>query len=171
MADVHKVFLFGLDRAGKTAMGETIKKGKVVTETKPTLAFNIGKMLLNDLTFQIWDAPGQVPFRKTWQNGFEKAKVLLFLCDTSDFVRFEESKKEFDNVIKNPETNGVPLIFCFHKMDLDVSKEHYSDARGVFKLPFITDRKVTILETSIFDPASIKKVQDALEEIIISSRF
>jgi len=167
----QKIFLFGIDRAGKTAMAETLKKGTTSLDTKPTLAFNIGSWVTDELTFQIWDAPGQAPFRKLWKNGFNKAKLLLFLLDTSEKSRFEEANKDFKAVINDLETRGMPLIFCFNKMDLADAKKNKNDAKAIFKLPLIMGRKVIELDTSVLDPNSIKKLKDTITSLVVESRF
>lgn len=167
----QKIFLFGIDRAGKTAMSDTLKKGDTSLETKPTLAFNIGSWVTDELTFQIWDAPGQAPFRKLWKNGFNKAKLLLFLLDTSKKERFEEANKEFRTVINDLETRGMPLIFCFNKMDLPEAQANKNDARAVFKLPMITDRKVVVLETSVLQKESIAKLRETITSLVVEARF
>jgi small GTP-binding protein len=167
----HKIFLFGIDRAGKTALAESLKKGEIITNTRPTIAFTIGAWVVDDITFQIWDAPGQPPFRKLWKNGFEKAEILLFVLDTADKARFNESYAEFSKIINDFETRGLPLIFCFNKMDLPDAVNNKNDARAIFRLPTITDRKVMILETSIKDKNSIKNIRDAFSQLVIANRW
>ena len=93
----HKLFIFGLDRAGKTALNNWIRVDNPLKETRPTLAFDISNIIVNDIKISIWDAPGQIVFRKDWKRGYKKSSILMFVLDTSNSERFEEAKKEFDN--------------------------------------------------------------------------
>lgn len=165
-----KIFLFGIDRAGKTTLSRTIKEEKDV-KTRPTLSFDISKWIIKDLEFAVWDAPGQKRFRDVWSKGFDKAQVLLFVLDTADPERFEEAKTEFYTVINNPDTQGVPLIFCFHKIDLPHAKENVAKARELFKLPLITNRQVFPFESTVNSTLGIDPIKDKLVELIQSARW
>ncbi len=165
-----KVFLFGIDRAGKTTLSQRIKTGEK-TDTKPTLAFNIDKWVIDALDFQVWDAPGQVRFRNLWKNGMNKAQVLLFVLDTADAARFDEAKAEFDKVIRDMETARIPLVFCFNKIDLEAAKANYNKARELFKLPLITDRKVQFFQVSANENTGIDKVKAAIVDAIQNARW
>lgn len=165
-----KVLIFGLDKAGKTALSNFIKN-ETSLPTRPTLAFNIDKWVIKGMEFQIWDAPGQVKLRSVWKNAFNKAQVLFFVVDLSIPDRFQESKTEFDKVLQDSETRGLSLIFCFHKTDKSDAMENLNEARTIFKLPQIADRKVFTYQTSIYDPASIKPIKEKLIVLVQEARW
>ena len=165
-----KVFLFGINNAGKTAFSKTMKNEKVI-ETEPTIVFDITKWVIKNLEFAVWDAPGQVKFRAAWREGLDKAQVLLFVLDTTDKVRFEEAKRELDTVLNLYETARIPLIICFHKMDLPEAKANHDRAREILKVPLIRNRKVYPFDTSIKIPATLNAVKDKLAEIIQKARW
>lgn len=174
----HKLFLFGLDKAGKTTLSHFIKNAQEV-QTRPTLAFNLDKWIINDLEFQIWDAPGQVSLRYVWKNGFNRAKIMMFVLDCSQSNRFEEALSEFNKVLKNADTRGIPLVFCFHKWDIDQAQKSFNEARAVFKLPLITDRPVYSYRTTVKSMESnvipntedIGSLKSKLVELIQSERW
>jgi small GTP-binding protein len=161
-----KLFVFGLDRAGKTALLFLIRTNSCNTNTKPTLGFDITKMVMKDVEILIWDAPGQSQFRNDWGKGFNNANILLFILDTSNKDRFAEAKKEFDRIIKDPATKGLPLLFCFHKIDLPESKSNKAKAKEIFKLNTLSDRTVLAFETSIYKTEVIKSIQDAITDLV-----
>lgn len=165
-----KIFLFGLDAAGKTSMSKYIKS-KEVTDPRPSLGISIEKWVLESVEFQVWDAPGQLNLRHLWPTSFLRARFLMFLLDTSKSERFDEAKKELLKVLSNYETHGMPLVFCFHKMDLPESKENLAKARGIFKLPQITDRPVIPFQTSIIDGTGIEELKDSLVDMIQELRW
>jgi small GTP-binding protein len=165
-----KVFLFGIDNAGKTALAKAMKNEKVI-DTEPTINFDITKLVIKNLKFVVWDAPGQVKFRVAWKEGIDKAQVLLFLVDTTDETRFEEAKQELDKVLNAYETARVPLIFCFHKMDLPDAIANHDKAREIFKVPLIRNRKVFTFDTSIEQQETITAVKNQLADIIEKARW
>ena len=145
-AKLPKIFIFGLDRAGKTFLTNYLFARIVEKSYNPTLGFNIQNFELADFGIQIWDAPGQKGFRKLWSRGYRDADMLVYVVDTADPDRYEESREEFDNVISNMTNKKLPLIFCFHKMDLPESKANIEKARKAF-VSSILNRNYIIIET------------------------
>ena len=152
-------FIFGIDYAGKTALYQTLRENKEMPATKPTLSFNVGKLLIENIEFVVWDAPGQKPFREVWKQGYARSKILVFVLDTADPNRYSEALEEFQKVINDPITRAAPLVFCFHKMDLDNAKNNLVIAKALFDLVQLRPRKMFIYETSIYDPASMQKLR------------
>jgi len=165
-----KIFLFGLDQAGKTALSNFIKEKKE-TNPRPTLSFNVGQWIIRDLEFQIWDAPGQISLRYVWDKGFDRAKIMIFVLDSSKPERFPEAKQELDKVLQNLDTRGIPLIFCFHKMDLPNAKENITQAREILKLLLITDRYVKVFHTSVKMDSEVEAMKSCIVEIIEKNRW
>ena len=165
-----KVFLFGIDNAGKTALSKALK-GEKVAETEPTITFDITKLVIKQVEFAVWDAPGQIKFRVAWKEGLQKAQVLLFVVDVTDSPRFEESKSELDKVLNALETARIPLVICFHKMDLPTAQKNHKQALEIFKIQNIRDRKVFSFDTTIKKPESLNAVKDRLAEIIQKARW
>ncbi|UYP48832.1 hypothetical protein NEF87_005117 [Candidatus Lokiarchaeum ossiferum] len=163
----HKIFVFGIDQAGKTALISSIREDKLIQGTKPTLSFNITKLITKNIVFQIWDAPGQVSFRDVWIKGIKRAKINIFVLDVLDSPRFEEAKREFEKVLDNPLTRNVPFIFCFHKMDLLESQQNLKKARDFFQLSQIRHRKILSYETSIMKMESLRKFKSTLADIVL----
>jgi len=167
----NKVFLFGLDNSGKTSIVNAIKKEPEPGKTKPTIAFNINSIILKATEFVIWDAPGQVLYRDKWKRGMLEAEILCFILDTADLERFDEAKEELNKILENPENRNLPLVICFHKMDLDDAKKNLPTARGMFQLPPFDERKLYKLETSIYIDETIEALKDKFIEIIEQSRW
>jgi small GTP-binding protein len=160
-----KLALFGLDNAGKTAISMTLKNEKVVS-ILATKSFEITRWFIKSLEIAAWDAPGQIKYREGWKRGYEDAQVLMYVLDTTDAARFDESKREFDKIVNANETAGMPLLFCFNKMDLPEARANHDAAMKVFNLRQIRNRKVYIFDTSITDPESFNPLKDALVKII-----
>lgn len=165
-----KIFLFGLDNAGKTSLAQYIKSDSCET-TLPTLAFNLDKWVIDDLEFQVWDAPGQIGLRKVWKNGINRANILMFVLDTSQPDRFQEAKQELDTVLNNMDTVGLPLLFCFHKLDLSAAQENTNLAKEIMKLPLIASRKVFRFETTVKGCEAVEDLKNELVKLVQDMRW
>ncbi|MBD3197683.1 MAG: GTP-binding protein [Candidatus Lokiarchaeota archaeon] len=162
-----KIFLFGLDYAGKTTLSKFLRKGVLLDDPSPTKVFNIDSAEFRNVEFLIWDAPGQLSYREKWKRGALDANILLFLLDTSDKSRFEEAKRELLKVLNEYPTDNVPLVFCYHKMDLDKSVDNLNRAESFFDLETIENRKVYNLYTSIKNPEQMEFLKNLLVEMVL----
>jgi small GTP-binding protein len=158
----NKVSIFGLDRAGKTVLSNFLQKGQVATNFNPTLAVSMLSIVFGKVSFKIWDNPGQIKFRHLWVKNVEKSKVLIYVLDTSDAARFQESKDEFKKVVADITKVEVPLFFVFNKMDLPESKANLEKAKEMFNLQNVLARNVKVFETTIKDPKSIETLKNAI---------
>jgi small GTP-binding protein len=160
-----KIFVYGIGFAGKTALLNTMRSGVFSENTTPTLSFLITKYITEDCTFEIWDAPGQTAFRYVWKTGYERAKLLLYVLDVANESKYEECKKELYKVLEDPITTGIPLIICFHKMDLELAQQNLVKAKAYLHPSQIVSRRVILYETSIFQQPTIEKLKGALVNI------
>jgi len=162
----NKVFLFGLDNSGKTSIVNSMKKIPEPGNTLPTLRFAIDNLIVLNTEFVIWDAPGQISYREGWERGMENSKILCFVLDSLYPDRFDEAKGELLTVLSKNEVTDVPLIICFHKLDLPDAKQHLPKAKEMFKVDLIKDRVVRSIETTIFNPDSILKLKHMFVDIL-----
>lgn len=166
----QKIFLFGFKNAGKKTLIKCIESADYI-EPESSLAERINKMVLKDVQFQIWDVEGNIKFQDAWNQDSGNVNVLMFVLDTSDVNRFIKAKNEFYNVLFELDTNTQPLLFCFHKMDLELAKNNYPKARDLFKLQTIGKHRVYQIQTSSKIPEDIQILRDQLVEIIESLRW
>jgi small GTP-binding protein len=167
----QNLLLFGIDRAGKTALACVIASTEVNKNLTPTLGVNVSNLILRDLKFKVYDVPGQKSLRVTWEKASMMCGIFIFVLDTSDSARFDEAFEEFGNLIKSPTAKGKPILVCFNKMDLPESKNNLAVAKE--KLNTITKEgiQIKIFETSVLNPASIAPLKEELVQLIQSSRW
>ena len=142
-----KGLILGLDNAGKTTILKTFK-GETVLNLPPTKGFNFQKFDYNNTTFILWDLGGQKSIRKFWENYYEKENdCIIYVIDSSDSERLEETGNELYNILQQPELSGMPLVIYANKQDLNMalSVEEILEQLG---LDDITDRKWTIIASS-----------------------
>ncbi len=157
-----KTFLFGLDRAGKTYITNflIVSMSMGASGYKPTLGFNVKDLSMEDLQFQIWDAPGQAKLRKTWKRGYTKAELLVFILDVADRDRFQEARETLKDVLDKVKTKKAPLIFCYHKMDLPEAQANLEKAKNYFfSTSWEREFPTVAVETSIHQPESMEKLK------------
>ena len=167
----NKIFLFGLDAAGKTSIVNLIKNLPEPGETSPTVKFDISEMIIENTEFVIWDAPGQTLYRQKWGKGVLESQILCFVLELYTPERFNEAKKVLNEMLDNPETKGLPLIICYNKIDIIDAKKKLPEAKETIKAEYIRDRPVHEIETSIMNPDSILKLKKLFIQVIEDSRW
>ncbi|NXS57533.1 ARL14 protein, partial [Brachypteracias leptosomus] len=112
------ILMLGLDSAGKSTLLYKFKYNDVFL-TSPTIGFNVDMIETEkDFTLTVWDVGGQQKMRQAWCNFLENADGLLYVVDSSDKRRLEESKKEFALILKNEFLKSVPVMVLANKQDL-----------------------------------------------------
>ncbi|XP_053930337.1 ADP-ribosylation factor-like protein 14 [Cuculus canorus] len=112
------ILMLGLDSAGKSTLLYKFKCNEVFLTT-PTIGFNVDMIeTRKDFTMTFWDIGGQQKMRQAWCNFLENADGLLYVVDSSDKQRLEESKKEFVLILRNEFIKNVPVIVLANKQDL-----------------------------------------------------
>jgi len=160
MEEIHKIFLFGLDNAGKTTLLKYIKDEEIIEDGSPTRKFDIiSDIVINKFNFVIWDAPGQIEFRKDWGDGVKESEVLLFIFDIGDMERVQEAKKELGDLLKLDTIKGIPLIVCLHKRDLAEFHDDFKAALDGLDLLNIKDRDIYWLKTSVYQKDTVDELK------------
>lgn len=174
----YKIFLFGLDEVGKSSLVRRLKTGKYAENYfLPTRKFTIEYIEEKENMFCVWDMPGQEIFRSKWLKGLQGSNIILFMTDITNQRRFEESKREFWNVINKPELEGIPLLIVGNKIDLfNYSKETSGEQLNILKSEIsknfsfdkIRNREWVFLFTSVKTNFNIDNVLPTITHLILS---
>merc|ERR550537_2185886 len=97
--------MVGLDAAGKTTILYKLKLGEVVT-TIPTIGFNV------------WDIGGQDKIRKLWRYYYANTQGLIFVIDSNDRDRIEDTREELLQMLNEDEMRDAVLLVFANKQDL-----------------------------------------------------
>ncbi|NWR49515.1 ARL14 protein, partial [Regulus satrapa] len=112
------ILMLGLDSAGKSTLLYKFRY-KDVFVTMPTIGFNVDMIEAGkDFTLTFWDVGGQKKMRELWSNFLEGTDGLLYVVDSSDKHRLEESRREFELILKNEFIKNVPVVVLANKQDL-----------------------------------------------------
>ncbi|NXI43428.1 ARL14 protein, partial [Galbula dea] len=112
------ILMLGLDSAGKSTLLYKFRYNEVFL-TSPTIGFNVDMIdTEKDFTLTIWDVGGQQKMREVWCDFLENTNGLLYVVDSSDKQRLEESKREFELILKSEFLKNVPVVVLANKQDL-----------------------------------------------------
>ncbi|TFF95478.1 MAG: GTP-binding protein [Promethearchaeota archaeon] len=171
-----KVFLFGLDEAGKTSLVRRLKSGKYNDNYfLPTRKFNIEYIKEDKGALAIWDMPGQKPFRKKWLNGAQASNVLVYMIDVANQLRFKESKRELWKILNRYELSDIPVLILGNKIDLinhtrPKKDEHITrledELNSYFDFHQINNRDWKFLFTSVKTEYNIESLTESIFNLI-----
>jgi ADP-ribosylation factor related protein 1 len=123
--DEYFVLILGLDNAGKTTYLEQTKtkfnkdyKAMNPSKITTTVGLNIGKIDIENVRLNFWDLGGQEELQSLWDKYYAESHAVIYIVDSSDQDRIEESKQAFDQMIGNDMLHGVPLLLLANKQDL-----------------------------------------------------
>merc|ERR1719189_2403635 len=85
-----RVLMLGLDNAGKTTILKKLSD-EDISHITPTQGFNIKSLVSENCKLNVWDIGGQEAIRQYWSNYFEASDALVYVVDSADSNRFDES--------------------------------------------------------------------------------
>ncbi|KAL1284494.1 ADP-ribosylation factor-like protein [Trichinella pseudospiralis] len=157
-----RILLLGLDNAGKT----TLLKGLVsedITHVTPTQGFNIKSVVSDGFKLNVWDIGGQRKIRPYWKNYFENADILIYVIDSSDRRRFDETGVELMELLEEEKLTNVPLLIFANKQDLVNAVPASGLAEGL-QLHTIRDRPWQIQPCSAISMEGVKGLQKTFQQ-------
>mmetsp|Transcript_2598 Transcript_2598/g.3217 ORF Transcript_2598/g.3217 Transcript_2598/m.3217 type:complete len:181 (-) Transcript_2598:367-909(-) len=130
-----RMLMLGLDAAGKTTVLYKLKLGEVVT-TIPTIGFNVETVEYKNINMNVWDVGGQHKIRPLWRHYYQNTEGLIFVVDSSDKERLEESKEELDRMLQEDELRDAVVLVFANKQDLPgaLSVKQITEKLGLDKL-------------------------------------
>ncbi|CAN8001525.1 unnamed protein product [Ixodes hexagonus] len=123
--DEYYVLILGLDNAGKTTYLEQTKtkfsrghKGLNPHKITTTVGLNIGKIDIQGIRLNFWDLGGQDSLQSLWDKYYAESHAVIYVVDSSNEARIEESKQAFEKMIGNDALHGVPVLMVANKQDI-----------------------------------------------------
>jgi len=117
-----RVILIGLDAAGKTTLLYKCKLNETIT-TIPTIGFNVEQVTpVPGLTLTVWDLGGQEKIRNLWRYYITGVDAIIWMIDSNDPSRFEESQSELQRMLSFPELKHQPILLFANKNDLPYAR-------------------------------------------------
>lgn len=113
----QRLLMLGLDGAGKTTILYKLRLGETV-HTIPTIGFNVEDVMYKNINFTVWDIGGQDRIRPLWKHYFAGTTGLLFVVDSNDRERVQESSEELWRLLGEEHLKNVPIAVIANKQDL-----------------------------------------------------
>jgi len=130
-----RILLLGIDGAGKTTVLYKMKLGETI-HTAPTIGFNVETVQYRNIKFTMWDVGGQDRIRKLWRHYYEGTNGLIYVVDSNDTARIDESAIELEKLLKEEELSNATLLVFANKQDLPnaVSVSELTERLGLHRL-------------------------------------
>ena len=136
----------------------------MVTFISFQVGLNLGKIDTNGVRLNFWDLGGQEELQALWDKYYQvphlmsymyhgatsqECHAIIYVVDSSDRERIEQSKETFNSMIKNEHVRGVPLLVAANKQDL-VDCMGVREVKPLFEgnLELVGGREVMTLATS-----------------------
>nr|XP_008265309.1 ADP-ribosylation factor-like protein 13B isoform X3 [Oryctolagus cuniculus] len=108
--------MVGLDNAGKTATAKGIQ-GEHPEDVAPTVGFSKINLRQGKFEVTIFDLGGGKRIRGIWKNYYAESYGVIFVVDSSDEERMEETKETMSEVLRHPRISGKPILVLANKQD------------------------------------------------------
>ncbi|XP_041368386.1 ADP-ribosylation factor-like protein 3 [Gigantopelta aegis] len=163
-----RILLLGLDNAGKTTLLKCLAS-EDISHITPTQGFNIKTVQSNNFKLNVWDIGGQRKIRPYWKNYFENTDILIYVIDSSDGKRLEETGMELNDLLEEEKLNGVPVLVFANKQDLMSAAPAAEIAEGL-SLSSIRDRQWQIQPCSALTGEGVQGGLDWMIKVCSSSK-
>ncbi|CAJ1437886.1 unnamed protein product [Effrenium voratum] len=160
-----RILVLGLDNAGKTTILKKLSE-EDITHIMPTQGFNIKSIVQDGFKLNVWDIGGQKAIRPYWSNYFENTDALVYVIDSSDRRRLEESSAELRELLAEDKLAAIPMLVYANKQDL-LQASPADEISEVMGLASIDDRVWTIQACSA---KSGEGLQEGMEWLIGATR-
>ena len=130
-----RLLVLGLDNSGKTTILKKLSD-EDITHIMPTQGFNIKSLMRDGFKLNVWDIGGQKSIRPYWRNYYDQTDALIYVIDSADRRRMEESGVELQSLLDEERLSHVPLMVMANKQDLinALSEQEISDQLGLNEL-------------------------------------
>ncbi|CAF0874154.1 unnamed protein product [Adineta steineri] len=166
--DELRILLLGLDNAGKTTLLKVLAS-EDISHITPTQGFNIKSVQSTGFKLNVWDIGGQRKIRPYWRNYFENTDVLIYVIDSSDRKRFDETNQELSELLEEEKLHGVPLLVFANKQDL-LNAAKASDITDGLSLHQIRDRPWQIQGCSAYTKEGVKEGLEWISKTVTKNK-
>ncbi|XP_008323206.1 ADP-ribosylation factor-like protein 13B isoform X2 [Cynoglossus semilaevis] len=108
--------MVGLDNAGKTATVRGIQ-GENPDDVAPTVGFSKVDLKQGKFEVTIFDLGGGKRIRGIWKNYYSESHGVVFVVDSSDIQRLQETRETMAEVLQHPRIAGKPVLVLANKQD------------------------------------------------------
>lgn len=112
-----RILVLGLDNGGKTTILKKLSE-EDISHIMPTQGFNVKSLQVDGFKLNMWDIGGQKSIRPYWRNYYEQTDAMIYVIDSADRRRLEETGIELTNLLEEEKMTEVPVLIFANKQDL-----------------------------------------------------
>lgn len=156
-----RILVLGLDNSGKTTIIRSLSDESIL-QVSPTQGFNVKSLIQGGFKLNVWDVGGQKSIRPYWRNYFNNTDGIVYVIDSADRRRMEETGIEIHQLLEEESLEGIPLLIFANKQDLINALKPAEISDGL-NLHIIRDRPWQILPCSA---KSKEGLQEGMEFLV-----
>lgn len=154
-----RILVLGLDNSGKTTILKKLSE-EDVSHIMPTQGFNIKSLMQDGFKLNVWDIGGQKSIRPYWRNYFDQTDALVYVIDSADSKRMEETTIELQQLLDEEKLQDIPVLIFANKQDL-MNAVDVEDIKEEIKM--VNGRNWTIIPCSA---KTAEGLQDGMEWLV-----
>ncbi len=166
-SDNPLIAFVGLDSAGKSSLliRMDINDGINVIGLSITGGFYLETLNIRQLKLESWDAGGSGNFRLLNRMQLERAKIMVFVIDSSERERTHDVRKELLTFLSHEMFGNKPVLFLANKQDL-LNAMSLQEVIERCEINKIRDRTWYIIGTSAVTGSGISDMLEWIEKTL-----
>lgn len=131
----RQVAILGVESAGKSSILEWLKaylardgrhsgpvqRPSTLDKMNPTVGLNVAKLRIAGERLLVWDLGGAKALRSIWERYVEEAEAIIWVVDSCDEERFNDSRETLKQLVLKPHLATSPLLVYANKQDADTA--------------------------------------------------
>ena len=167
----QRILMLGLDGAGKSTLFQRIRDTKKGTHAeaplKPSIAYNVTSLDIDGRACTLWDVSGSPLTRDLWKHYFSGTDCLVWVVDSSNLCRLQESRTLLQKIVTHRALRGVPVVVVANKQDLPTARNKF-ETEELLQLDLVRQEGhfVKVVTTSATTGKDTRKVLKKFKQIL-----
>ena len=167
----QRILMLGLDGAGKTTLFHRMRNFKIRGDTcpslEPTIAYNLTPLYVDGRACTLWDVSGSPLTRDLWKHYLSGTDCLVWVVDSSNVCRIEESRVLLNRMLLHRSLHGVPLVVVASKQDLPTART-VSELEELLMLADIREKghSIKLITSSATSGKDTRKVMKKVKKLL-----
>ena len=167
----QRILMLGLDGAGKSTLFQRIRDTKKGTHAEaplePSIAYNVTSLDIDGRACTLWDVSGSPLTRDLWKHYFSGTDCLVWVVDSSNLCRLQESRTLLQKIVTHRALRGVPVVVVANKQDLPTARNKF-ETEELLQLDLVRQEGhfVKVVTTSATTGKDTRKVLKKFKQIL-----